>query len=139
MTPERFNALIDAYGGDPAHWPEAERDAALAYAKTTPAARVALDEAVRLDALIGAMRVDAPAVEVAKIAAAAARLPQEAAASVLPFKGRGLARPAMVWGRVGALAAAAVCGFVIGIGEPMDGNAGALDLYDAGQVEETTW
>jgi hypothetical protein len=28
MTPERFRAIVDAYGADPARWPASERDAA---------------------------------------------------------------------------------------------------------------
>ena len=33
MKAERFQAIVEAYGADPARWPEAERDAALVYAE----------------------------------------------------------------------------------------------------------
>ena len=52
MTKERFEALLDAYGADPDRWPDAERDAALAFAKSSAAARLRLDEAALLDRLI---------------------------------------------------------------------------------------
>ncbi len=31
MTPERFRQLTEIYGAEPRRWPEAEREAALAY------------------------------------------------------------------------------------------------------------
>ena len=51
MKAERFQAIVEAYGADPARWPEAERDAALGYAgQTGEAARAVLAEARALDA-----------------------------------------------------------------------------------------
>ncbi|MCE9523401.1 MAG: hypothetical protein K8S25_13340 [Alphaproteobacteria bacterium] len=52
MTNERFEALLDAYGADPRHWPDAERDAALVFAKSSAAAQRRLEEAAVLDRLI---------------------------------------------------------------------------------------
>ncbi|HEY0646684.1 MAG TPA: hypothetical protein VGD44_02235, partial [Phenylobacterium sp.] len=37
MTPERFEALAEAYGGDVARWPDAEREAAAAWMAAEPA------------------------------------------------------------------------------------------------------
>jgi hypothetical protein len=55
MTPERFDALAEAYGGDVARWPEGEREGAAMLMATDPArtqavlaAAQALD--LRLDA-----------------------------------------------------------------------------------------
>ena len=62
MTDERLGSLVDAYGGDPARWPLAERAAALSLLETSAAARAAADGARALDALLGeASVVTAPA------------------------------------------------------------------------------
>src|SRR5690606_29901660 len=58
MTPERFETLIAAYGADPRRWPEAEREAALAFAEGDPRAQTALAAERRLDALLD--RAEAP-------------------------------------------------------------------------------
>ena len=53
MTQERFETLADAFGGDMARWPEAERAAAQAYAETYAArADTVLKAAQALDALL---------------------------------------------------------------------------------------
>jgi hypothetical protein len=55
MTPERFNALISAYGADARRWPESERAAAQAFMAAEPeGARAALAEADALDGLLHA-------------------------------------------------------------------------------------
>lgn len=61
MQASRFEALIDAYGADPARWPDAERASALAFAEANPdlAARLTR-EAARLDAALALARVEAP-------------------------------------------------------------------------------
>lgn len=49
MSPERFDALIAAYGAEPSRWPAAEREAATAYLGRRPdalGAEQALDEAL---------------------------------------------------------------------------------------------
>lgn len=57
MTSERFLALVAAYGADARRWPEAERDAARAFAAAEPAvAGPALAEADAADALLHASR-----------------------------------------------------------------------------------
>ena len=51
MDIQRFNALCEAHGGDPSRWPEAEREAAAAFATEAGAAAM-LAEARALDALL---------------------------------------------------------------------------------------
>lgn len=61
MTSERFLALVAAYGADARRWPEAEREAARAFAAARPdAALPALAEADAADALLHASKVDPP-------------------------------------------------------------------------------
>ncbi len=61
MTSERFLALVAAYGADARRWPEAEREAARAFAAAQPDAAVpALAEADAADALLHASKVDPP-------------------------------------------------------------------------------
>ncbi|MDO9586399.1 MAG: hypothetical protein Q8R45_15570 [Brevundimonas sp.] len=61
MTPERFLALVAAWGADARRWPEAERAAAQAFAAAEPeTARPALIEAETADALLHASRTPHP-------------------------------------------------------------------------------
>jgi len=55
MTPERFEALAEAYGGDVARWPDAEREAAAAWMAAEPMrAGEILARAGDLDAVLAA-------------------------------------------------------------------------------------
>jgi len=60
MKLERFAEIIDAYGGDPLRWPEAERLAAQGLAARDPRAGAMLAEAEALDALFDAAPDHAP-------------------------------------------------------------------------------
>ena len=60
MDPQRFEALIAAYGATPARWPEEERMAAEAFARNDPRAASLLAEADTIDALLFAHRVAEP-------------------------------------------------------------------------------
>jgi len=60
MTSSRLHAILDAYGADPARWPAAERDAALALLARSPEARRQHDAAARLDALLDASPIEVP-------------------------------------------------------------------------------
>jgi len=60
MTAARLHAIIDAYGADPARWPAAERDAALALLVRSPEARRHHDAAAGLDAALDASPVEVP-------------------------------------------------------------------------------
>jgi len=54
MTPERFETLAEAYGGDVARWPDAEREAAAERMATDPVwAAGVLTRAGLLDAALG--------------------------------------------------------------------------------------
>jgi hypothetical protein len=55
MTPERFETLAAAYGGDVARWPAAEREAAALVMAAEPAwAQAALADAAALDVALAA-------------------------------------------------------------------------------------
>lgn len=60
MTDERFAALVAAHGGEPARWPDDERDAALRHLEGSMAARQALDDARRIDAWLDADAIAPP-------------------------------------------------------------------------------
>jgi hypothetical protein len=52
MNIERFKTLVEAYGANPARWPEAERVSALLFAEESADARAALREAATFDRLL---------------------------------------------------------------------------------------
>ncbi|AWM76910.1 hypothetical protein [Phenylobacterium parvum] len=57
----RVRALAEAFGADPARWPETEREAALAWLQAHPAeASTLLAEARALDGVLDAWRLDPP-------------------------------------------------------------------------------
>jgi len=53
MTQSRFAALVEAYGADPERWPAAERDAAVCWLASNPAAQALRAEASSLDRAMG--------------------------------------------------------------------------------------
>jgi GAF domain-containing protein len=79
MTPERFRALLQAYGTDPARWPDDERSAARALAaQDSVELRQSLAEEARLDAWLDAHVVATPGdALVRRIVAAAAPAPAQ--------------------------------------------------------------
>lgn len=61
MTPARFAALAEAYGGEIARWPEAEREAARALLAGHPETQASvLAEAAQLDRLLDLAPAQAP-------------------------------------------------------------------------------
>jgi hypothetical protein len=52
MTLQRFKDLVEAYGAEPARWPEDERIAALELLERSAEARAAMEEAQALDRLL---------------------------------------------------------------------------------------
>lgn len=52
MTLERLQTILDAYGADPARWPEAERMAAERLLAAMPEAHVKYEAAARLDTML---------------------------------------------------------------------------------------
>lgn len=60
MDLNRFEALVAAYGASPGRWPEAERDAAQAFARADARAAALLSEADGIDSLLFAHRAAEP-------------------------------------------------------------------------------
>lgn len=60
ITETRLRELLLSYGADPARWPAAEREPALALLQASAAARVLRDEAAALDAQLDLWEVPAP-------------------------------------------------------------------------------
>ncbi|MFP4519706.1 MAG: hypothetical protein ACLFQ5_09635 [Oceanicaulis sp.] len=79
MTLEQFKALCEAYGGDIARWPDAERDAAHHVAQTSPEGRAALAEALELDAALSQSRSPAPSAALLRAVSESAPSPASAA------------------------------------------------------------
>lgn len=96
MNLERFEQIVDAYGAEPRAWPEAERDAALAFCNADPRACTLRDEAQALDALLAKSENPAPdrALENRIMA---------------DYKGK-MAGPSRRWLGAGALAASLILG-----------------------------
>lgn len=59
MDIDRFKAILEAHGADPARWPEGERAAAESFLRTDGKAKVAHDRAAELDALIAPAAITA--------------------------------------------------------------------------------
>ena len=114
MRAERFQAIVEAYGADPARWPEAERDAALVHAdQAGEAAQAVLAEARALDLGLAAHAAPLPD------AAAFARALKGAEAAMAPApRGWQLRLPGFGPGRVrlaSGLMAAACAGVMFGV------------------------
>jgi hypothetical protein len=104
MTLARFTALLDAYGAEPARWPERERAAALTLLARSPEAYAQRDEAAVLDTLLD--RAPAPAPPAALAARILAAAPHVAAPRVAAAPRAGAPRRART-PRVAAAAALA--------------------------------
>jgi hypothetical protein len=112
MNMDRFQELLDAYGAEPARWPEAERDAASALLADSGEARARLAEARALDELLD--RAGAPAALRFDAAELSARIAETPKPRLDPVAGASGAQVSMGWPSLAGLAAAAVAGFVIG-------------------------
>ena len=105
MTYERFEHRADAYGGDLRRWPADQRAFAESLVAADPAARVLLDEAAALDALLDASPSVAPS---ADLTARVLRAAPGARAKSRPRRA--------VWFLGAGWAAAACAGVVAGVG-----------------------
>jgi len=107
MTHERFEVLADAYGGDVARWPAAERDAAtLLIAREPEFARAVLAGAGDLDGLL----------ETWTLAAVSHVLRDRVIASAPPARRDWSLRAWFMRAGVGAgLAAACAAGLIVGV------------------------
>jgi hypothetical protein len=133
MTAERFKTLLEAYGGDLARWPNAERLAAHAYARGAPEAPGLLAEARQIDALLARAVVTPP--RAALEAAILARIKSVPQAGKPGFRASlaGLLetlwpRTAM-WKPASVFASALVLGALIGVN-----IMGSLSQADAGSA-----
>ncbi len=139
MKLDRFKAIIEAYGANAAHWPAAEREAAEAFAATSPDAIGLLAEARALDLLLDeAPLMEATSDLTSRILASVPRVGGMAPATAPQSRGwadqltgilnvlwprHGLARPA------GLLAATMMFGFLVGFSGA--GGAAAADTEDS--------
>ncbi len=77
---ERLRDILDAYGGDPDRWPDAEREPALDLLARSADARLLRDEALRLDAALDLLPAAEPSSGLeGRILAAAQHTPQDVA------------------------------------------------------------
>ncbi len=103
MTPTRFAALAEAYGGRIETWPEAEQDAALAYLVENPASEALLTAQTALDSVLAAWTVPGPG------AALAGRIVSSVG------RGNALARRLKLWVSGLGAAAALASGIAVGV------------------------
>lgn len=129
MDLRRLQALLDAYGAEPARWPADERGAAQALLAAEPAARARLDQARRLDLALDRLpAAPAPARDLAARIRSAARHHGAGPAGPLPVPAPANGnRPA--WRFPAALAASALFGLWLGFAaSPFTTGGGAMDL-----------
>lgn len=105
MRIERLQALAEAYGGDLRRWPADQRAFAESLVAADPAARVLLDDAAALDALLDASPSVAPS---ADLTARVLRAAPGARAKSRPRRA--------VWFLGAGWAAAACAGVIAGVG-----------------------
>jgi len=86
LSADRFKALLDAYGADPARWPDAERDTALHFLADDARAQAWLDEARLLDDLLDAgLEGASPEAEQAQLDRVLTRMLVKPATNVVVF------------------------------------------------------
>jgi len=134
VTHDRVLALIAAYGGDPARWPEAEREAAVALMSGDPALAHAAEDARTLDLTLDTLATPHPDPAL------------RVALKEIPERGIGLMDLITgwvgVWRPAAGLAAAAVLGIVIGVanpGLPVPGLETAIVAQDGGDTETDSY
>ena len=112
MTIERLRQILDAFGADPARWPKAERDSALALLAHSPEAQRLREEARQLDSVLNEaseaieLRLDVKGV-VAAIKDATGNVHRLS-------KSRSRFSLVGAWPGFAGLAAAAAAGFIVG-------------------------
>jgi hypothetical protein len=129
MTLERLRNLLDAYGADPAHWPDDERATMQALIAASAPARAALAEAAALDALLAQDQPAMPLLNPVKIAAKAAAGARGAQPGSFQVR--------RMWPNVAGLAAAAIVGFVVGW-TGLDQNFDFANVAAADQAESVS-
>jgi len=122
MTRQQFERLLATYGADLQRWPAAQRRAARALVAEDEAARLARDEAARLDALLDRFAPSAPPDAAARVAAALRALPPQgtgAEPALEPVAGWAGALGELWWDlravpRIPSIVAVLLCGLVVG-------------------------
>lgn len=113
MTRARFEALAEAFGGEVARWPAAEREAAALLMSAEPAfVRAALERADRLDAVLDSWRPRPAAAALTDRVLAAAPKPRARRFAWLS--------PAAL---AAGLAAACAAGVIVGVGLTQHGRS----------------
>jgi hypothetical protein len=129
MDLARLKRLLEAHGAEPRRWPQDERRAALDLLARSAEARAAHEAAAALDRLLGTASEE----DAAAAAALRARLSALAAGSPRRTTPRWSLGPwplRRLWPQAAALAAAAVIGFVVGVGHPAVPPGDDPDLGD---------
>ena len=112
MTLKRFRRILDAYGADPARWPEEEIDAIRALLSSSEDARRMVAEAGRVDRLLDQWDMPLPSgldpADMAARASAQPQMPDDPADDPVGW------RITLGWPNVAGLAAAAAAGFLVG-------------------------
>lgn len=104
MNPERFRAIVEAYGAEPSRWPAAERVAAEAFAlENEAAAKALLMPEAGLDRLLDGYRVTAADGGLTGRVIASARSGRRTLASLLIWRGLGMAGIGVAGALAGAL------------------------------------
>lgn len=112
MRIERFRELLDAYGANPARWPQAERAGALALVATSAEARSLRDAEAAFDVLIDF--ADTAPVTAQLEARILATLPQTRTRAGLPKFLAGLWPGRSAWVPASALALSLALGLAVG-------------------------
>jgi len=143
MTLERLRQIIAAYGANPRHWPDDERDAAEALAASSPAAR---DMAARECALDDGMELlsdTVPDAAMARLTAATAFPPprQNAASAMRATGGWMTSLASAFWPRATVFASMAALGIIVGLAiEPAysnnDANATVVSDFNTDVAED---
>lgn len=119
VSADRFKAIVDAYGADPARWPDAERAAALQFVAGDSRARAWLDAARAVDDLLDAGREAVGAEdEPARYARVLSNMLVNPATNVVVFPRRHMAphanRRILPWLWTGIGLAACIAGATVG-------------------------
>ncbi len=133
MTLERFQALLDAYGGDPKRWPEGERQAAQLFAESTAEARRLLGEARALDRFLDGAET-----------APATRALEDRILAGFPARGGSAPSSSGRWIPAAAVAASLALGLITGAALPGIAGIKAQDAKDPalvalGDIENDLW
>ncbi len=116
MDLNRFKTFAEAYGAERRRWPQDAQPLYERFARTPEGATV-LAEAERIDGFLDALEVSAPDDRLARamVAEALASSPRNGVAQGR----RAIGRARLLW-QLGAFAASAILGFVLGIAQVRD-------------------